>query len=149
MKRVIGFSLAGFVYGAVLFLFATACAGPDARGTYLPFGIYGAPFSMIRPPLGLFVPPFLWALLGFFLGKGERGWATALLGLHLVGVAVVLLSGMTEGSLWMRGRAMQTTLKFAPEFFWGGLGLYAVGQAVAWFAALGLLSTGRKRLEKE
>src|SRR5258708_11893519 len=52
----------GFSYGCVLFLFAVGTSGMG-HGTYLPFAIYGAPFSIV-PILGLFVAPVWWAALG-------------------------------------------------------------------------------------
>ncbi len=136
MKRALGFTLLGFVYGSILFLCAFACAGFEGKGTYLPFGIYGAPLSQIPPHYGLFAAPFLWAFLGFLLGRGPREWAIFFLVLHLAGAAFVLATGRMSG-LHVGGTGpIEQTLRFAPGAFWGGLGIYAGGQVAAWITAL-------------
>jgi len=52
LSRAARFTFAGLGYGVVPFVFAFICAGAG-HGSYLPFAIFGAPFSLI-PVAGLF-----------------------------------------------------------------------------------------------
>jgi hypothetical protein len=115
----------GFSYGCVLFLFAFGTSGMG-HGTYLPFAIYGAPFS-IFPIAGLFVAPVWWAALGWMLSSGRRRTAFVMLASHLTGVALLLWFGtpMEHGEdQWTYVSKVQRAL---PVWLWSGLAVYTVG----------------------
>ncbi len=136
MSRTAGFTFAGLGYGAVLFLLAFLCAG-FGHGSILPFAIFGAPLSLI-PVAGLFAAPFVWALYGFLL-SGRRGrWPLTVLLLHLAGVSVVLILAFGFGSAERQWEYLRKPAFHVPEFLWGGLAVYGVGQLVAWILALRL-----------
>ncbi len=136
MSRAAGFTFAGLGYGIVLFLLAFACAG-FGHGSYLPFGIFGAPLSLI-PVAGLFAAPFIWALYGFLLG-GRRGrWPLTVLFLHLAGVSVVLILAFGFGGTEQQCEYLGKSAFHMPEALWGGLAIYGAGQLVAWILGVRL-----------
>jgi len=136
LSRAARFTFAGLGYGAVLFLLAFGCAG-FGHGSYLPFAIFGAPFSLI-PVAGLFAAPFVWAVYGFLLG-GRRGrWSLAVLFLHLAGVSVVLILAFGFGSAEQQWKYLGKSAYYVPGALWGGLAVYGIGQLVAWILALRL-----------
>ena len=136
MSRAVRFTFVGLGYGVVLFFLAFGCAG-FGHGSYLPFGIFGAPLSLI-PVAGLFAAPFVWALYGFLLG-GRRGrWPLTVLFLHLAGVSVVLILTFGFGSAEQQWEYLGKSAFHVPGALWGGLAVYGVGQLVAWILALRL-----------
>jgi hypothetical protein len=125
MLRNKGWAWIGFSYGCVLFLFAFGASGMG-HGTYLPFAIYGSPFSIL-PIAGLFVAPLWWAALGWMHSSGRRRTAVVMLASHLVGVALFLWFGtsMEHGEdQWTYVSRAQRAL---PLWLWAGIAVYSAG----------------------
>lgn len=84
-------AVAGLLAGITLLLLAFACAGAG-HGTYLPFGVFGAPLSLV-PRVWLVSPVIMWALFGVAVARRSTmllgGFALA----HVLGLIGVAMRG--------------------------------------------------------
>ena len=131
MTRV---SWIGFAYGWALFLLAFISAGAG-HGSYLPAALFGAPLSLI-PTAGFFVAPIWWAIVGRLLGQPMRLPAIILMTVHVVAVGLLLWLGNPAEPGDEQWRYFWQAERAIPPALWGGIGLYATGQVVAWVLPL-------------
>jgi hypothetical protein len=126
----------GLIYGCALFAFAVVDSG-FGHGTYLPFGIYGAPVSIV-PIVGMFIAPLWWGLLGYLIAIRQRGGAGTMLIIHIIAVVLVLWLGTPMEYGTERWTYFSKVERAMPVWLWSGMAVYVVGQLVAWTAAIRL-----------
>jgi hypothetical protein len=107
------------------------------HGTYLPFGIYGAPLSVV-PFVGLFIAPVWWGTLGSMFTRRRRGAAAVMMTLHTIAVGMVLWFGTPMEHGEDRWEYFLKTERFMPMWLWSGIAVYVAGMLVAWVATLTL-----------
>jgi hypothetical protein len=126
----------GLIYGCALFAFAAVDSG-FGHGTYLPFGIYGAPISIV-PFVGMLAPPFWWGMLGYLIASRQRGGAATMLAIHTIAVAVVLWLGTPMECGTERWTYFSKAERAMPIWLWSGMAMYVIGQLVAWTVTIRL-----------
>ena len=113
----------GIAYGCVLWIHAFGCAG-FGHGSYLPYMIYGAPFSILPVPGLLFICPIWWGWLGWTFSKQQFKAAATLLGLHTVVTAFVLIINLPAGDDLAYLHRIEGAM---PAWVWTGFMLYLFG----------------------
>jgi hypothetical protein len=131
LSRAAKGALLGLTYGSVLWLLGLAVTGMG-HGTYFPMFLFAAPLSLI-PVAGLFAAPIWWALIGRVLGQRRRVPAIGLMGMHFVAAILVLWLGTPFESGADRWEYFGKMEELMPRVVWGGIGLYVLGQIVAWW----------------
>jgi hypothetical protein len=125
-------TLLGGAYGAVLLVFAIGLAS-GSFGTYFPLAIFGAPIGLVGGWLGYPAVVLLWLAVGFAFGAARRPVApAALLLIHLLGVAAVLVWGSRYESAEEQWRYLDLASVSAGATLWTAFSIYAVGQLSAW-----------------
>jgi hypothetical protein len=136
VKREWRWTWFGVGYGCVLWVFAFGSAGMG-HGTFLPFGIYDAPLSLI-PFATLLVTPVWWGALGVTFTKGWRRTAVVMMVLHTIAAGVIYALGtpMEHGNdRWEYFAKAQRAL---PGWVWTGICIYFAGTLAAWAVTLNL-----------
>lgn len=137
-------TVAGFIFGMVLWLVALFCAG-GGHGTYLPLGIFGAPLSFV-PVIGIVGPPVVWTAIGFVLGNAPKREARiTAVGVQALSAAAVVFAGTPfEGATEQWSYLAGASRQIGPIII-GGVVIYGLGVAVAGYAALRAPGTGTPR----
>jgi len=111
------------------------------HGSYLPFSIDAAPFSII-PYIGLFSAPVFWAIVGLLLASRRFRAALAVLMMHTTAVGFVLWFGSPMEPGDEQWKDFWRTEAVIPTALWSAILLYVAGLVVAWAMAPGGASAG-------
>ena len=133
----------GLAYGCVLLAFGAGNAGAG-HGTYLPFGIYGAPLSIV-PIVGMFIAPAWWGIVGKMLALRQREVSVTMMSLHTIAVGLVLAFGTPMESGDDRWKYFGEAERIMPVGLWSGIVFYVVGLLVAWRATISLWRSQAER----
>lgn len=125
-------AVAGLLAGIALLSLAFACAGAG-HGTYLPFGVFGAPLSLV-PRVWLVSPVIMWAFFGVAVARRSRMWLGCLALSHVLGLIGVALKGTpVEGATEQWRHVADSGLLTVIAFL-----AYALAAAALVYSALGI-----------
>ena len=113
--------VAGFLFGAVLFVFAFFSAG-FGHGSYLQASLFAAPISFV--PVGSLAIPIWWAVVGGLLWTRRHRAVVIALAIHTAFALVVLFTGTPNEPGGEQWRYFRETMGRSPLWMWSGLALY-------------------------
>jgi hypothetical protein len=134
-------AVVGVGFGIALWFLGLLCTGAG-HGTYLPLGLSGAPLSL-APGVGIFSPPFVWAVVGIVFRTTRRRVPRFLVvAAHLSGVVAVLLMGTPFESATEQWKYLVNAERQIGLLVAGALLLHAFGVTVFVYFAVRAKYTG-------